>query len=148
MPTITCPYCRKAGQLPDGFTGSTVKCPTCYGKFPVPRQETMPVFTPTGPPPLTATLCPFCAEPIAAQAKKCKHCGEMLDPILRSQEEMRRQHLAPGHGPVQQVTFANSQPAALPYRVNHGVHLLLTIFTCGLWLPVWIIDILLHWGSH
>jgi TM2 domain-containing membrane protein YozV len=27
--------------------------------------------------------CPYCAEPIRAAAKKCKHCGEMLDPTLR-----------------------------------------------------------------
>jgi TM2 domain-containing membrane protein YozV len=27
--------------------------------------------------------CPYCAEPIRAAAKKCKHCGEMLDPALR-----------------------------------------------------------------
>jgi TM2 domain-containing membrane protein YozV len=27
--------------------------------------------------------CPFCAEPIRAAARKCKHCGEMLDAALR-----------------------------------------------------------------
>jgi len=27
--------------------------------------------------------CPYCAEPIRAAARKCKHCGEMLDPALR-----------------------------------------------------------------
>lgn len=27
--------------------------------------------------------CPFCAEVIAAEAKKCKHCGEFLDETLR-----------------------------------------------------------------
>lgn len=25
------------------------------------------------------TPCPFCAEPIQAAARKCKHCGEFLD---------------------------------------------------------------------
>jgi hypothetical protein len=29
--------------------------------------------------------CPFCAEPILAIAKKCKHCGELLDAQLRAQ---------------------------------------------------------------
>jgi TM2 domain-containing membrane protein YozV len=27
--------------------------------------------------------CPYCAEVISAAAKKCKHCGEFLDPTLR-----------------------------------------------------------------
>jgi TM2 domain-containing membrane protein YozV len=31
------------------------------------------------------TQCPYCAEVIAAEAKKCKHCGEFLDPTLRQE---------------------------------------------------------------
>ena len=27
--------------------------------------------------------CPYCSEPIQEDAKKCKHCGEYLDPALR-----------------------------------------------------------------
>ncbi|WP_164102850.1 hypothetical protein [Candidatus Laterigemmans baculatus] len=34
--------------------------------------------------------CPFCAEVIASRARKCKHCGELLDPVLRAAEEGRR----------------------------------------------------------
>jgi hypothetical protein len=33
--------------------------------------------------------CPFCDEPIQATAKKCRHCGETIDPTLRSAEEAR-----------------------------------------------------------
>ena len=28
--------------------------------------------------------CPFCGEQIMETAKKCKHCGEFLDPVLRA----------------------------------------------------------------
>lgn len=31
--------------------------------------------------------CPFCAEEIRVEAKKCKHCGEMLDASLRAQKK-------------------------------------------------------------
>jgi len=41
---------------------------------------------------ITADLaqCPFCAELVSLQARKCKHCGELLDPVLRAAEENRR----------------------------------------------------------
>ena len=37
--------------------------------------------------------CPICDEDISARAKKCRHCGETLDPELRAREEQR----AAGH---------------------------------------------------
>ena len=49
--------------------------------------DTPPTSGPT--PDLTGTKsCPFCAETVLAAAKKCKHCGEFLDPVLiRSQSQ-------------------------------------------------------------
>ncbi len=33
--------------------------------------------------------CPYCSEEILEDAKKCKHCGEYLDPTLRREETAR-----------------------------------------------------------
>lgn len=33
--------------------------------------------------------CPFCNELIVDTARKCKHCGEILDPVWRAMEEAR-----------------------------------------------------------
>ncbi|WP_168567271.1 zf-TFIIB domain-containing protein [Crateriforma spongiae] len=39
--------------------------------------------------------CPFCAELVSLRARKCKHCGELLDPVLRAAEEGRRASATP-----------------------------------------------------
>ncbi len=39
--------------------------------------------------------CPFCAELVSLRARKCKHCGELLDPVLRAAEESRRASAVP-----------------------------------------------------
>ncbi|ABE67357.1 hypothetical protein PBI_CHE12_38 [Mycobacterium phage Che12] len=38
------------------------------------------------------------------------------------------------------------QPTVLPVRTNHAMHLLLSVITCGMWLPVWIIVAMINSG--
>ncbi|WP_410876372.1 hypothetical protein [Nocardia sp. A7] len=44
--------------------------------------------------------------------------------------------------PIISVTQNNgigAGPIVVRRGVNHGLHLVLTLATCGLWLPIWII---------
>ncbi|QGH78038.1 hypothetical protein SEA_LONEWOLF_37 [Mycobacterium phage LoneWolf] len=34
---------------------------------------------------------------------------------------------------------AAPQPTVMPVRTNHAMHLMLSVISCGLWLPVWIV---------
>ena len=57
----------------------------------------------------TTQRCPFCDEEISPQAKKCKHCGEILDVTLRAAEEAKRSaSVAPAP-----MVFMNSSSAAV-----------------------------------
>ncbi|ANW64063.1 hypothetical protein BCA37_11060 [Mycobacterium sp. djl-10] len=51
--------------------------------------------------------------------------------------------------PSQPIIVQQMAPAQTVYvggGTSHGLHLLLTLLTCGLWLPVWIIMIIINGG--
>ena len=63
---------------------------------------------------------------------------------------MHRVQQRTNHVP-QQPIIINQQVAPAPMVVytngtNHGLHLILTLLTCGLWLPVWIIIVIANGG--
>lgn len=85
--------------------------------------------------------CPFCGEKVLATAKKCKHCGEILDASLRMVEEAKRFAELSSRGGVASSAAASTtvvvQVAGRDFP--HLLHLILTICTCGFWLPVWVL---------
>lgn len=133
-----------------------------YGSVALPPPPLSQVLTPVirsiqsapvAPPSLPLTsptqTCPFCAEQISPAAKKCKHCGETIDVVLRAAEEAQRMssrqpavYMNAGGGAV--------AAASVPPRHNfpHVLHFVLTFFTMGLWLPIWILHYLFRNRSY
>ena len=65
------------------------------------------------------------------------------DPLIPQHLHVPPQQFRPGpypppfgYPPVQQTVYVHGAPAR---RVNHPLHLVLTIVTFGLWLPIWIV---------
>lgn len=104
---ITCPSCKSRFNAPDAAAGKRTKCPKCSGviEIPVPapkeeifdaEEEFRSPFTDEDfekeTPPLPATdgdrkPCPMCGEMIQKNAVKCRHCGEVFDPVLKKQQK-------------------------------------------------------------
>lgn len=78
--------------------------------------------------------CPYCAEPINPKAKKCKHCGEMLDQHLRELDLLKKERSSANIN-----TNVVSPSYASPYKKNFGhfKHLVFSVCTAGFWVPFW-----------
>ena len=96
--------------------------------------------------------CPFCVEPIRRGALKCKHCREMLDPqLLTMREAQRTPRTSASHVDCLQQNFAFRKVTAddpPQHDFPHVMHLIVTIPTLGLWIPIWFIHYMLRNRHH
>jgi predicted RNA-binding Zn-ribbon protein involved in translation (DUF1610 family) len=93
-----CPACGKALQAQDDAIGLTVRCPGCQSTAAVPEtsegEESYSLSAEREPSRSPAVgghddgrrPCPMCGEMIAANAIKCRFCGEIFDETLRRAE--------------------------------------------------------------
>ena len=129
---------------------------------PVARVAAVPTVVPAPQP--NTKACPFCGEQILAIAKKCKHCNEILDVTIRAAQEPRRVIERPqeeegdfdfldrgsrsgrrgnvGAAAAAHVTQHTTVVVKTHRTFPHVLHLVLTVITCGVWLPVWILHYL------
>lgn len=168
---VACGSCGSRMNAPDHAAGKTAKCPKCSNPITVPVKyaDQIPFMAPQPPQqltpipqnipaiyqqpvvqtPLSSKQCDYCGENVNISAKKCKHCGEILDLALRAAEDAKR---------IAENSSRNSASSSSAAAVNttvvvnnnlgrksfpHLIHLILTFFTAGLWLPIWIIHYLL-----
>lgn len=172
MIPVECPNCKSQLKAPDEAAGRTAKCKKCGSSVKIPSPTTVAkpadkvmiatrnveiaVLPPNPPSRANAitvpaqpqmTACPFCGEDVLLNAKKCKHCGEILDVALRAAEESKR--MAESASRAQSfMPAASSSSSSTVVVLNHRtfphtMHLILTILTCGFWLPIWLIHYLI-----
>jgi len=82
--------------------------------------------------------CPFCGEEILAVAKKCKHCHETIDVVLRAAEEAKRAADSKGRDPV---VFMNAGGGSSSSSASSGSQKSGSVYFC----PKCGNDILLGW---
>jgi hypothetical protein len=68
--------------------------------------------------------CPYCSENIKHTAKKCKHCGEILDVVLRAAEDAKKGPSvymnAGGGGGGAAAASSSTAPAAVIVEEKRG----------------------------
>ena len=77
---IFCPHCGQGYEVAEKYLNQTICCQSCNQNFQVTDKK----------------RCPACGEEILAIAKKCRFCGENLEP--REEE--------PDHWPIWKIYIA------------------------------------------
>ena len=75
--------------------------------------------------------------------------GPWTDSRAPMQRSQQKQPQPPQQPIIIAQQFAPHAPPVVVYNnsgTNHGLHLVLTVLTCGMWLPVWIILVIVNGG--
>lgn len=91
--------------------------------------------------------CLYCSEPINPKSKKCKHCGEILDPQMRELELLKSQKNNPqvfmnaGGASASSASAASASTGGgdTLRKFPHVFHIIMSLLTGLLWLPVYIL---------
>jgi len=122
---VKCGACGKTVRGGDDWAGRRGRCPDCSAEIAFPPPE--PDFDSIVEDALASSTqdfipdderhCPYCDEPIAIFARKCKHCGEFLDQAVRSERSS---------------SFSKSYPKSVDRSWNPGLAAAFSFFIPGL----------------
>lgn len=138
---FNCPHCEQSLEAPEEMLGQTIECPSCHGSIELSKPEPQPQPEPTpepAPPPKPETKdCPYCSEQILAKAKKCKHCGEILDASLQKQSRISSSAAeAAPRKPKSEKTEYQSHPSMFRNNPIGFIIALVLIIVAGLGLLI------------
>jgi len=108
---LYCPHCNRSLEVREELVGQTMRCPSCRGAIEVRASSAEEALGPGGK---GTKACPFCGEEVLAAARKCKHCGEIID------EDLRRQMSGPGR--ASQIAGQLAGPAPVGERTEYASH--------------------------
>lgn len=86
MLTLHCEVCNYKNQIPDRFAAKEIRCPQCTAAIFIPDTAPTPSSAPDN-----LKKCPFCAETILPEARKCRYCGEIIDRDLAVIRQIEKQ---------------------------------------------------------
>lgn len=112
-----CEVCHYTRPVPEDYAGKKARCPQCAAVVEVPLNGVVQAAE------QAKKACPFCAETILADARKCRWCGEVIDRDLAIAKEKERIREIERH----QQLMGQKLPGAKASVICGGLSILLSI---------------------